>query len=344
MPSAIETTQADSRNPPAHDVAVILIGVNARNFVQGCLESLEAAAWEGLSRETIYVDNGSTDGTVGMVREHFPDVRVIANKSNLGFCVAANMGCRSASARYYMVINDDVVIVRDAVSLLVRYMDENPDVATAGARLVFPDGREQWSGRRFPNMMSSFLGRRGTLTRVFPGLQTVRAYLCKDELARGEPFDCDWVSAAGQIIRPEPFWAVGGFAEEYYYWHEMALCLRLKRAGHRVALHPQARIIHYEGQGSGPRPFARQRFHIIDFHRGALRAYCEQHNLRRLSPRRWFVAAALASRALALLTLVRARTLFPARTRPAPTPQELIARHSTAGGADRAAAQPAGAL
>jgi len=314
--------------PHAIDVAVVIIGVNARKYVQGCLESLRAADWESFTHETIYVDNGSTDGTVELVRTEFPEVRVIANDTNLGFCKAANMGCKIAQARYYLVINDDVVVVRDAVPTLIKYMDEHPDVATAGARLVFPDGREQWSGRRFPNMLSAFLGRRSALSRILPKVQTVRAYLCKDELAAGGPFDCDWVSAAGQIIRPQPFWDVGGFAEDYYYWHEMVLCMRMKRAGHRVTLHPQARIIHYEGQGSGPRPFARQRFHLIDFHRGAWRAYCEQHNLGALSPRKWGVATALLSRAAALLALARIRTLFPARTKPAPTPQELIALHS----------------
>ncbi len=331
-----------STQSPQHDVAVVLIGVNARDFVAGCLESLEAAQWDGLSWQAIYVDNGSTDGTVEMVRQRFPHVTVIANETNVGFCPAANAGCRAANARYYMVVNDDIVVVRDAVATLVRYMDAHPDVATAGARLVFPDGREQWSGRRFPSMLSGVLGRRSQLTKLLPGLQSVRSYLCKDELARGEPFDCDWVSAAGQIIRPEPFWAVGGFAEDYYYWHEMVLCHRLKRAGWRVALHPAARIIHYEGMGSGPRPYPRQRFHIIDFHRGAWRAYCEQHDLPRWSLRRWLVAAALASRAAALLLLARLRTLFPAKPRKVPTPQELIAAHSAP--ERSAAATPAGAL
>jgi GT2 family glycosyltransferase len=299
------------------DVAVVVVGMNAREYVRACFASLAAADWKAYSCFCIYVDNDSTDGTVAMMRECFPSVCIIANGRNLGFCVAANQGARLAASRYLMFLNDDTVVIADAIAVLIKYMDAHPDVATAGARLIFPDGREQWSGRRFPNVLSSFLGRRSWLAQIFPNAPTLRAYLCKDQLARGEPFEVDWVSAAGQIFRTADFWSVGGYAEDYYYWHEMVICLRLKRRGKRIALIPSATIVHDEGHGSGPRSFNRQRFHIIDFHRGAFRAYLEQHRLSWRSPRAWAVGMGLLARALVLLVVWRARTLplrAPART------------------------------
>lgn len=305
---------------PKHDVAVVSIGVNAKRFVRECHESMRTCEWGPCTHEAIYVDNGSTDGTLEMMAQDFSDVKVIANGKNLGFCIAANAGCRAASARYYLVINDDVVIENDAVPKLVAYMDANPNVATTGARLVSPDRSDQWSGRRNPDVLSSIFSRRGILNKLFPKFKVAKDYCCKDEVAKGEPFECDWVSAAGQIIRPEPFWAVGGYAEDYYYWHELVLCNRMKDRGHAVALHPGAIILHYEGFGSGPRPFRRQLWHIKDFHIGAYRSYRELHRHGPLHPMSLFTAAALTARATALLVGSACGSLLRGVTRSSNTP------------------------
>lgn len=282
------------------DVAVILVGLNARKFVLDCLKSLEEAQWRQVSHEVIYIDNGSTDASVEAIREQFPRVRVIANDSNLGYCPAANQGARLSDARYYYFINDDTLVIDDAITLLVEYMDANPTVGTAGSRLLYPNGQEQYSGRRFPTLWSGILGRRSLLTRLFPRARPVADYLCTQELEEGKPFDVDWVSAAGQIVRREIFEQVGGYAEDYYYWHEAVFCHRISRFGQRVVLHPDSKIIHYEGQGSGARPRKVEQFHIVNFHLGAFRAYRERYDLGTLNPLTWMVGVALGTRGLLL--------------------------------------------
>jgi hypothetical protein len=178
-----------------------------------------------------------------------------------------------------------------------------------GSRLLYPDGSEQYSGRGFPTLLSSFMGRTSPLTRLFPNAPWVRRYLCKDRLEKDEPFRVDWVSAAGQIFRPSDFWSVGGYAEDYYYWHEAIICGRLARLGRKIMLHPRSRVIHYEGKGSGNRPYASQKFHILDFHRGAYRCYCEHHQLGKFHPARLMAGALLASRAAVKLAVARMKTL-----------------------------------
>jgi GT2 family glycosyltransferase len=286
------------------DVAVILIGLNAKRYVLECLESIFEATWRQVTYEVIYIDNGSKDGSAEAVSDKFGEsVTLIANNTNLGFCPAGNQGARIANSRYLYFINDDTLVVDDAIAITVEYMDKNTDVGTVGSRLVFPDGKEQYSGRKFPNIYSSIFGRRSVLTRVFPNFKPVTDYLCKEQLEIGEPFEVDWVSAAGQVVKKDEFFAVGGFAEDYYYWHEAVFCHRLSQTGKKIVLDPRSKIIHYEGKGSGPRPLAAQRFHIVDFHVGAFRAYCERYNLPFLSITRAFTAAALACRGAALLLL-----------------------------------------
>ena len=293
------------------DVSIIIVGLNAKNYVLDCMKSIFDANWQDVSYEVIYIDNGSTDSSVEAVESSYTDtIKVKANKLNLGYCPAANQGATMSSGRYLYFINDDTLVIDDAIALIVNYMDENPDVGTAGSRLIYPNGDEQYSGRMFPDIFSSIFGRRSVLARLFPNIKPVSSYLCKKQLEQKIPFEVDWVSAAGQIVRAEDFTAVGGFAEDYYYWHEAVFCHRLEQIDKRIILHPESVVIHYEGQGSGARPLKSQRFHIIDFHLGAIRAYAERYSLGQFSPTRLLVTAALLSRAFLLLTQVHLKHFF----------------------------------
>ncbi len=291
-----------------HDVAVIIVGLNARDYVRESIATVLASDWGGLTSEVIYIDNGSADGSVAMVRSEFPTVQVIANDDNRGFCIAANQGARQARSRYYFFLNDDTIVQPQAIPLLVHYLDDHAEIGAAGSRLLNTDGTDQWSGRRYPTKWNAIFGRRSLLSKFFPGVPALNDYLYRDEIARGEPFIADWVSAAAVLVRTEVFWQVGGFAEDYYYWHEAVICDRIRRSGKEIVLHPQSQIVHHEGKGSGARPYPVQRWHIIDFHRGAFRSYCEHYFLSRWHPLRLMVAGALASRAMSLLFLTRIRT------------------------------------
>ena len=164
------------------DVAVIIIGRNASAYVRQALQSLQAAEWAKYRHEVIYVDNASTDDTREMLRE-FPQVRTIFNQKNLGFCKAGNQAVAITGARHYLFLNDDTIVLGDAIVRLTRFLDETPDAGVVGARLLYPDLSEQWSGRRFPTPLNGLLGRRSLLTRVFPNANPVRSYLFKDQIS-----------------------------------------------------------------------------------------------------------------------------------------------------------------
>jgi GT2 family glycosyltransferase len=289
---------------------VIIVGLNASPYVKACLESLRQTEWRHWTHEVIYVDNGSKDDTLAMLAANFPMVRVLANSSNVGFCKAANLGAAMARSRYFFFLNDDAVLRNDSIGLLAEALENTPGMGVIASRLVFPDLTEQYSGRRFPSIINGILGRRSLLTRVFPNSRPVSDYLYKQELNSHDPFRVDWVSAAAMMVSEETFEMVGGFAEDYYYWHEAVVCDRVRRKGKQVYLHPRSIIIHHEGKGSGSRPFAARRWHILDFHRAAYRCYCERYGLGRFSLRRWFAAVALTLRAASLLagTWIATRT------------------------------------
>jgi len=293
------------------DIAIIIIGLNASQYVQECITSLRRAEWGKWTYAVIYVDNGSTDDTLSALAAHFPEVKVIANPKNLGFCKAANQAAGVADSRFYFFLNDDTLVEGYAVGTLADLFTTIPNLGVAVSRLLFPDRTEQFSGRRFPSLANGLLGRRSVLTRVFPEHPAVKRYLYKDELKQDKPFAIEWGSAAAMMFDRATFETVGGFAEDYYYWHEAVVCNRVKQIGRSIYLHPQSIVLHYEGKGSGSRPFVVRKWHIVDFHRAAYRCYCEHYELGRLSARRWFAALALLTRAASLLAATRIATWRP---------------------------------
>jgi GT2 family glycosyltransferase len=284
------------------DIAVILVGLNTRDYVKNCLESLAKTDWRGYTHEIIYVDNGSADDSVEMARREFPEVKVIANRENLGFCKAANQAAALANSRYHWQLNNDTLVYPDSAPLLAEFLDQTPDAAAVGSRLLNPDLSDQWSARRFPSGVHAFFGRRSRLSRWFPQAKPVRDYLYKDQLLGDKPFPVDWVPTVCMLLREEVFQRLGGMPEEFYYWHEAVFCDRIRQEGGKIYVVPLSKVIHFEGKGGGPRPYRVRRWHIKDFHRGAYRFYCERNRPGKLSLTRWFIALGLTLRASLLLT------------------------------------------
>lgn len=287
------------------DVAIIVVGLNAREYVKGCFESVANATWKNYTYETIYVDNGSTDNSVEVLGDLFPEMRIIANEKNLGFCKAANQGAEAAQSRYHFFLNDDTIVLGDALPQLIEFLDEHPEAGAVGSRLLNLDRTDQWSGRRFPSPLNAVLGRRSALSRWLPNAKALTSYIYRDQVEEGTPFVADWVSAAAVLVRRDVFGQIGGFAEDYYYWHEAIFCDRVRKAKYEVYLHPQSKIVHYEGKGSGKRPYRVRKWHIVNFHKGAYQCYCEHYNLSRFNPLRWLAAGMLGTRAVTLIAANR---------------------------------------
>src|SRR3954471_16143505 len=222
------------------DIAVVVVGFNSQAYVDACLESLDRAEWAAYSRQIVYVDNASGDGSVAMVRAKFPDVRVLANTENRGFCAACNQGVAAVDSRYIYLLNNDTIVLADSIVPLAQFLDRTPDAGAAGNRLLNPDLTDQWSARRFPTWVNGIFGRRSTLTRLLPGATAVRDYLYKDQLAGGQPFDVDWVPGSCTLVRREAYEQAGALVESMHYWSDAVFCHRLRSCGWRVSVVPEA--------------------------------------------------------------------------------------------------------
>src|ERR1700726_1663841 len=117
------------------DLSIIIVSWNTRELLRACLSSVFEDAGD-LKLEVLVVDNASTDQSVAMVREHFPQVLVIENKSNVGFAAANNQAFAKASADFELLLNSDTIVIGDALRTLIEFMRAHPEAGAVGPRLL----------------------------------------------------------------------------------------------------------------------------------------------------------------------------------------------------------------
>ena len=230
-------------------LSVVIVSWNVAALLERALASVYRA-WnkEEGSLQVIVVDNGSRDGTQAMLREHFPDTRLIANAGNRGFTAANNQGLAEATGRFVLLLNPDTEVLGDALHSLITCLEGDPGIGVVGPRLLNPDGSEQSSRRRFPSLGLLFF-ESTWLQRLAPRAALRRFYV-EDQLPT-EAQDVDWVTGAAMLVRRELIEQIGGLDEQFFmYSEELDWCRRIRAAGWRVRYWPQAAIIHHEGKSS----------------------------------------------------------------------------------------------
>src|SRR5271157_5076339 len=131
------------------DISIIIVSWNAKEYLDECLNSI----YENPSKctlETIVVDNASTDGAPDLVKEKYPQVRLIRNTENLGFAKANNIGIKESMGEYVCLINSDAVVLENCLDLMCNYMNEHPEIGVLGPKVLNSDGSLQPSCREFP--------------------------------------------------------------------------------------------------------------------------------------------------------------------------------------------------
>jgi GT2 family glycosyltransferase len=231
------------------DLSVIIVNYNVVYFLEQCLNSVIAAS-KNLNVEIFVVDNNSVDGSVELVQEKFPDVKLIANKENAGFSKANNQAIQLSSGRYILLLNPDTVVEEDTFEKTIKFMDENPDSGGLGVRMI--DGKGKFlpeSKRGFPSPWVAFCKIFG-LSKVFPKSKTFGQYHL-GYLSEFEINEIDVLSGAFMLMRKETLDKVGNLDETFFmYGEDIDLSYRIKLGGYKNYYFPDTKIIHYKGEST----------------------------------------------------------------------------------------------
>jgi GT2 family glycosyltransferase len=229
-------------------------------LTEACLRALHehtAGPWEA-----VICDNGSRDGTARRLA-HWPGVRVLRQKANLGFARGTNLAAAASRGQWLVLLNNDTE-VRSGWDLPLREELAEPTVGAVGLRLLYPDGTIQHAGLAFgPD------GLPWHLYRGFPGEAP--------EAGRRREFAA--LTGACLALRREVYEVFNGLDENFLNCYEdVDLCLRLREAGLSVVYRPDGVVIHHEGRTAGRRDGVEHSWRTL-LERWADRLPCDEERL-----------------------------------------------------------------
>ena len=246
-------------------LAVVILNYRTPDLTIDCLRSLKQEVQSIPGTQVIVVDNNSPDGSAEKIdsairQEGWQDwVTFLPQERNGGYAFGNNAGIRHLLATeqppdYVLLLNPDTVVRPDALSALVRFMDEHPEAGIAGSRLEELDGTPQCSAFRFPTVFSELDDglRLGIVSKLLKRWQLALP-------VPEAPCQVDWVAGASMIVRRSVFESVGLMDESYFlYYEEVDFCLAVNRGGWSCWYVPSSRVVHYVGQSTGVTDTKRQ--------------------------------------------------------------------------------------
>lgn len=261
-------------------IAVVILNWNGRKMLEQFLPSVIAYSQE--EAEVIVADNASTDDSLQLLQERFPEVRVIVLDQNYGFADGYNQAFQQVEAEYFVLLNSDVKVVPHWLSPLVMFMDSHPDVAACQPKLLsfFDEGSFEYAGAS-----GGFIDRLGypfCRGRIFDTVE-------KDNGQYDDNCDVLWATGACLMVRAKDYWEAGGLDGRFFaHNEEIDLCWRLRMLGHRVVCLPESKVYHVGG-GTLPKNNPRKTF--LNFRNNLTMLYknLPEEELRPVMRWRWFL-------------------------------------------------------
>jgi GT2 family glycosyltransferase len=252
-------------------VSIVIVTWNGKGYALECLSSLRNHGTSAVI-ETIVVDNASTDGTSEAIRQLFPTVKLIQNKSNFGFAKANNIGMILTKGKYLCLINSDVTIPPGCLAKMSAYMEQNPDVGILGPKMLSPDGAVGHSVMRLPTVWNTLCCALG-LHLIFNNSRTLGGFLmsgfCYDGIE-----DVEVLTGWFWMVRQCALEEVGPLDEQFFmYGEDIDWCHRFRRAGWRVVFYPGAEALHLGAASSDKEPM---RFYV-EMRRANLQYFRKHH-------------------------------------------------------------------
>lgn len=211
-------------------VAIVILNWNGEKMLK---EYLPSVLRYSRDEATVYVaDNASTDDSLAMLREHYPEVKLIVLNQNWGFAEGYNKALKEIEAEYYLLLNSDIEVTHHWLTPMIEYMDSHQNVAACQPKLLSIFDRDQFE---YAGASGGYLDTYGypfCRGRVFETIEADNGQY--DTLA-----DVLWATGAALMIRRKDYWDVGGLDGRFFaHCEEIDLCWRLRIKGRRIVCMP----------------------------------------------------------------------------------------------------------
>jgi len=256
-------SEANINHISAKRISIIILSWNTKDLLKRCLRSIydgytiDTHRYKDINRyklEIIVVDNGSTDGSVEMLKElqtQNSELRTIFSQSNLGFAKGNNQGIKTANGELVMLLNSDTIVQKGAIEKLVGFYQEQKNKNLAFSPLLLnQDGTiQQQYYLKFPNLWQ-ILFYHNPFLRFLIMKTFLRKLIVNDlrKVQKDEPFELSPLQGAALMAPKEVWQKVGGLDEDYHFlFEDVDWSWRAQKAGVKLFLVPQAKVTHFGG-------------------------------------------------------------------------------------------------
>jgi len=215
-------------------ISIIILNWNGKKFLDKCLTSISDTTYQNY--EIIVVDNGSSDGSIELLENKFPDVKLIKNNENLGFSKGNNIGIKNSNGSYVLILNNDTEIInKDWLDNIIKIFESDKKIGVVGCKLIYPNGKLQHAGVEI-----NFLKQWVTI------LIGWGEHPDKIEYNKDRKVDC--VSGAAMFIKREVIEKIGLFDEIFSpaYYEDNDFCIRARIAGYKILYASTIAILHHQ--------------------------------------------------------------------------------------------------
>jgi N-acetylglucosaminyl-diphospho-decaprenol L-rhamnosyltransferase len=234
-------------------VSIVIVNFQTPQLTVDCLDALDKENSKVIQVNTLIVDNNSGDDSVKVLDAWINSSRytsqhqLLEHKSNNGFSSGNNIGINESSSEFVLLLNSDTIVRPGAIELLVKTLQDNPQMGMASPRLEWPDGSPQESCFRFHRPINELIRSAAT----GPITSVLKRYEVPLRVSDKASFP-EWTSFACVLIRRQVFEDIGLLDEEFFmYFEDVDFCKRAHEAGWQIIHNPNAHVVHLRG-GSSP--------------------------------------------------------------------------------------------
>ncbi len=225
-------------------LSVVLLNWNGKDFLEKFLPALVKNT-QGDDFEIVVADNNSTDESVSFVQKNYPGVRIVVLDKNYGYAGGYNKALKQLESEYFVLINSDVEVSEGWFEPVLKYMEEQPEVAVAMPKVLSYDHKDSFE---YAGASGGFIDQYG-----FPFCRGRILYnIEKDTGQYDTPMEIFWASGACMFIRSSVFFEAGLLDDDFFaHMEEIDLCWRVKRLGYKVVVVPES-VVYHVGGGTLP--------------------------------------------------------------------------------------------
>ena len=220
--------------------AIVILNWNGAKYLQQFLPVLIKNTTLS-SAKIIIADNASTDSSLLILREQFPEIQTIVLDKNYGFAGGYNKALAQIEADYYVLLNSDVEVTPNWLEPMITYMSESENVAACQPKILSYYNRNKFE---HAGAAGGYIDRFG-----FPFCRgRVLSFAEEDNGQYDTNADVFWATGACFVVRSDIYWKVGGLDDEFFaHMEEIDMCWRIKSRGYRISCVPESRVYHIGG-------------------------------------------------------------------------------------------------